>query len=173
MAEWAGALAGRIATGERRHRDPDYLRRRATDPPLPEGPSVMTSSDRPVSGPANPAAVQVDVRRVGNEACAEVVFDRRFESAPGRVHGGMTAAVFDDLMGYVQVIEGIASYTLELTVRYHAAMPTHAPVEVRARAVERTERRCIVTAEAVRAGSTDVLAEARGVFAIVPPERLG
>jgi acyl-coenzyme A thioesterase PaaI-like protein len=114
----------------------------------------------------------MSIRHVGREARADVVFDRRFESAPGRVHGGVLAAVFDDIMGYIQVIEGIASYTMELSVRYRAPVPTHSLVIVRARATERTERRCIVTAEAVADGTTDVLADAHGVFAVVPPERL-
>jgi acyl-coenzyme A thioesterase PaaI-like protein len=112
------------------------------------------------------------IRHVDGEVRADVTFDRRFESAPSRVHGGVVAAVFDDVMGYVQVIEGIASYTMELSVRYRAPVPPHAPIEFRGRAVERTDRRCIVTAEAKAAGTDVVLADARGVFAVVPPERL-
>ena len=92
---------------------------------------------------------------------------------PGRVHGGITASVFDDLMGYVQVIDGLASYARELQVRYLAPMPTHTPIDVRARTTERTERRAVVTAEAHVAGSDTLVADARGIFAVVPPEQLG
>jgi acyl-coenzyme A thioesterase PaaI-like protein len=148
------------------------MHRRYTDPPPPTDRAIVTSSDRPVSGPANPTAVAMRIQRAGDGARADVVFDRLFESAPGRVHGGVLAAVFDDIMGYIQVIEGLASYTMELTVRYRAPVPTQSPIIVRARATERTDRRCIVTAEAVANGATDVLADGRGVFAVVPPERL-
>jgi acyl-coenzyme A thioesterase PaaI-like protein len=112
------------------------------------------------------------IRRAGTEARADVEFDRRFESVPGRVHGGITASVFDDLMGYVQVIDGLASYTRELHVRYLAPMPTHTRIEVRARTTERTDRRTVVTAEARVAGGGTVVADARGIFAVVPPDQL-
>ena len=173
VAGWAADLSTRIRQGPRRDRAADYLHRRYTDPPPPEGRAFITSSDRPVSGPANPSAVAVTMRRVGGEARAEIEFDRRFESAPGRVHGGITAAVFDDVMGYVQVIDGVAAYTLELQVRYLAAVPTYTPIDLRARTTERTERRSIVTAEAKIAGSEEIIADARGIFAVIPRERLG
>jgi acyl-coenzyme A thioesterase PaaI-like protein len=80
----------------------------------------------------------------------------------------MTAAVFDDVMGYVNVIDGVAAYTLELQVRYVAGMPLHTPVEVRARTVEVTERRSTVTAEARVVAD----GEARAVFALIPAHRL-
>jgi acyl-coenzyme A thioesterase PaaI-like protein len=173
VATWATEVAGRVRSGHRLDRAADYMHRRYTDPRPPEGRVLITSSDRPVSGPANPSAVTVTVRRVGAEAWAEVVFDRRFESAPGRVHGGVTAAVFDDLMGYVQVIDGVAAYTRELHVRYLAAVPTHTPIEIKARTVERTDRRSTVTAEARVIGRDVIVADARGVFAVVPLGRLG
>ena len=172
VAAWATELADRIRRRPRRDRAADYLHRRYTDPPPPDGVDLITSSDRPVSGPANPSAVAMTIRRVGAEACADVEFDRRFESVPGRVHGGITASIFDDLMGYVQVIDGLASYTRELQVRYLAPMPTHTRIEVRARTTERTERRAVVTAEARVAGSDTLVADARGIFAVVPPEQL-
>ena len=88
----------------------------------------MSFSDRPISGPANPSAVDLVIRREGRESVGVATFDRRFESSPGRVHGGITASVFDDVMGYVNVIEGVAAYTYELTVRYLAGMPLGEPV---------------------------------------------
>ncbi len=171
VAAAATELAERLRGGERRDRAADYMRRRYTDPPPPDGWVLVSSSDRPISGPANPSAVTMTVRRVGAEARADIEFDRRFESAPGRVHGGITASAFDDVMGYVQVIDGLAAYTLELHVRYLAAVPTYTPIEIRARTTERTDRRTVVTAEARIAGADDVIADARAVFAIIPPER--
>lgn len=173
IARWAHEHAGRIRHEPRLERAADYLHRRYTDPPPPDGMALITSSDRPVSGPANPSAVAMTIRRVGTEARAEIEFDRRFESVPGRVHGGVTASVFDDLMGYVQVIDGVAAYTRELQVRYLAPMPIATAIELRARTVERSERRSIVTAEARIAASGDIVADARGIFAVIPQDRLG
>jgi acyl-coenzyme A thioesterase PaaI-like protein len=168
---WATEVAARVRRGAPLGRDPDYQRRRYIDPTPPDGEVFVTSSDRPISGPANPSAVTMTIRRLGAEATAEVVFDRRFESSPGRVHGGITASVFDDVMGYVQVIDGVAAYTLELQVRYLAGMPLYTPVEFRARTTERTDRRSIVTGEARVVGAESLVADARGVFAIIPRER--
>ena len=172
VTEWAAAVASRVGQGPRLDRDANYQLRRYVDPRPPDGRALMTSSDRPISGPANPSAITVTVRRVGDEARAEVVFDRRFESTPGRVHGGITASVFDDLMGYVQVVDGVGAYTRELHVRYLAGMPLYTPVEFRARTTERDERRSTVTAEARVAGTDELVADARGVFAILSRERL-
>jgi acyl-coenzyme A thioesterase PaaI-like protein len=171
VARWATEIAGEVRHEQRRERAADYLHRRYTDPAPPDGGALITSSDRPVSGPANPSAVAMTVWRVGAEARAEIEFDRRFESVPGRVHGGITASVFDDIMGYVQVIDGVAAYTRELHVRYLAPVPISVPIELRARTVERSERRSIVTAEA-RIAAGDIVADARGIFAVVPRDRL-
>jgi len=172
VARWAGEMTARVSSERRLDRAADYLHRRYTDPPPPDGGALITSSDRPVSGPGNPSAVHATIRRVGNEVRADVEFDRRFESAPGRVHGGVTASVFDDVMGYVQVIDGVAAYTRELQVRYLAGVPTYVPIEFRARTTERNERRSLVTAEARIVGRDEIVADARGIFAIIPRDRL-
>ena len=134
----------------------------------------MSFSDRPVSGPANPSGVDLVIRREGDESVGTATFDRRFESSPGRVHGGVTASVFDDVMGYVNVIVGVAAYTYELTVRYVAGMPLGEPVVIRARMTECDweRRRSTITAEAHSADGT-LLADAHARFALVPKERFG
>jgi acyl-coenzyme A thioesterase PaaI-like protein len=172
VAHWAREMTSRVSSERRLDRAADYLHRRYTDPPPPDGHALITSSDRPVSGPGNPSAVHATIRRVGTEVRAEVEFDRRFESAPGRVHGGVTASVFDDVMGYVQVVDGVAAYTRELHVRYLAAVPTYVPVEFRARTAERNERRSLVTAEARIVGRDEIVADARGIFSVIPRDRL-
>ena len=173
VAASARRCAAVVAGGPRLERAEDYQRRRYLDPPPPDGRALVTSSDRPVSGPANPSAVAMTLRREGREAVGAVVFDRRFEGSPGRVHGGITAAVVDDVMGYVNVIEGVAAFTIELRVRYVAAMPLHVPVEVRARITQRDERRLTITAEARVAADGTLVAEAEGRFAVLPPSRFG
>jgi acyl-coenzyme A thioesterase PaaI-like protein len=174
VTEWAAARAAELARGPRIERAEDYQQRRYLDPPPPEGVPLVAFSDRPISGPANPSAVDLVVRRKGRESVGVAVFDRRFESSPGRVHGGITASVFDDVMGYVNVIEGVAAYTYELTVRYLAGMPLGEPVEVRARMTECDweRRRSTVTAEA-RAMDGTLVADAVASFALLPRQRFG
>src|SRR5262249_49924217 len=65
-----------------------------------EDTTFLTMGDRPVAGPANPTAVRVEPRWDDDgTAYADVWFGPAFEAAPGRVHGGMVAAVFDDILG--------------------------------------------------------------------------
>ena len=174
VTAWAGAKAAELRRGTLVPRGEDYQRRRYIDPTPPEGVAIVSFSDRPISGPANPSAVDLVIRREGRESVGVATFDRRFESSPGRVHGGITASVFDDVMGYVNVIEGVAAYTYELTVRYLAGMPLGERVVIRARMdhCDWERRRSTVTAEATLADGT-VVADGRASFALVPRERFG
>ena len=55
--------------------------------------------DRAVGGCSNPTSVELEVRFEGDEVIADVVLRRAFEGAPGRAHGGIVAAAFDDVTG--------------------------------------------------------------------------
>lgn len=125
--------------------------------------------DRAVAGPANPTAVDFTARHEGDEVVAEATFGAAFEGAPGRVHGGMVAAVFDDLVGFILGQVGHPGFTGRLTVEYKAPVPTERPVEFRARLRERTERKLLVDAE-VRLG-TKILATCDATMVLVDPER--
>src|SRR5262245_13329226 len=54
-----------------------------------------------VSGRANPMGVAIEVHRRGDVAEATVTLGPAFEGAPERSHGGIVAAIFDDVMGYL------------------------------------------------------------------------
>jgi len=125
--------------------------------------------DRGVAGPANPTAVELEARREGDEVIADVCFGAAFEGAPGRVHGGMVAAVFDDLLGYVLAMVGEPGFTGQLTVTYRAPVPTERPVEFRARFRARERRKLYAVADA-HLGDT-VLATAEATFILVAPEK--
>jgi acyl-coenzyme A thioesterase PaaI-like protein len=125
--------------------------------------------DRAIAGQANPTAVDFEARRDGDEVVADACFGAAFEGAPGRVHGGMVAAVFDDLVGFILGMVGQPGFTGRLTVHYHAPVPTERPVEFRARLHERAERKLIVNAD-VRLGDK-VLATCEAVMVLVDGER--
>ena len=124
--------------------------------------------DRGVAGPANPTAVEFTSRREGDDAIADVEFGPAFEGAPGRVHGGMVAAVFDDLTGFVLAVVGEPGFTGRLTVEYRAPVPTETLIEFRARLRERDGRKLHVDAEA-RLGDK-VLATADATMILVAPD---
>ncbi len=145
---------------------PDFDAIMARQPPTGAGEHAM--ADRAVGGYANPTSIILEPRREGDHAVATVSFGPAFEGALGRVHGGMVAAVFDDLMGYVLAMIREPAFTGRLIVNYKAPVPMETPVEFRAWMRGREGRKLFVDAEA-RLGDT-VLATAEILFVVVDQE---
>ncbi|WP_420608850.1 hotdog domain-containing protein [Candidatus Poriferisodalis sp.] len=176
IAAWAEATAGRLEAGSAPvPRPADYFARRYTDPRPADGAEVTAFSDRAFSGPANPTAMEVDMRRDGDGVRALVTFGAAFESAPGRAHGGSVCAVVDDVLGYLMVCLGIAAYTARLEIDYRGGVPIDEPVIFAGRETRREGRKSHVEL-AVRAASAapdaPPLIEANGLFVIVTADQL-
>lgn len=126
-------------------------------------------ADNPVIGPCNPLAPEIEVE-VGNPgATATVSFGVPYEGAPGFVHGGTIAAVFDQLLGVANLASGHAGMTGTLAVRYLAATPIATPVRFEAWAVSRSGRKSFVLGRAL-VGSA-VTAEAEATFVALSLQR--
>lgn len=96
----------------------------------------------PVSGRCN--ALSPDVRYFSDKekgtASAVVKYGNAFEGGPGLVHGGLVAALFDELFGVIENKADRVSMTGGLNIRYHK--PTPLNTELRYDAwTERTEGR--------------------------------
>lgn len=137
--------------------DLPYLLARATKTSLFE--------DSIVSGPANPMSIAATYSHDGEEAIARVVLGPAFEGAPGRAHGGIVAALFDETMGAVLPATGTLAYTGSLTIDYLRPTPIGAELEVRARITAREGRKIMVEATGITAG--EPFARASGVFIAV------
>jgi acyl-coenzyme A thioesterase PaaI-like protein len=122
-----------------------------------------------VTGPTNPMGMAAQVLRDGDDAVLQSTLGEAFEGAPGRAHGGVVAALFDEVMGFVLSITCIPAFTGRLTVTYRAPVPLGVPLEFRARLTGREGRKLLIAGEA-RQGVT-VLAEAEALFVAVDPER--
>jgi acyl-coenzyme A thioesterase PaaI-like protein len=145
---------------------PDFDAIMRRDPPTGAGEHAM--ADRAVGGYANPTSVVLEPSHDGDDVVATVVFGPAFEGGLGRVHGGLVAAVFDDLMGYVLAIVREPAFTGRLTVNYKAPVPMETPVEFRARLRERQGRKLFVDAECCL--GEQVLATAEILFVTVAQE---
>jgi acyl-coenzyme A thioesterase PaaI-like protein len=121
----------------------------------------------PLIGLANPVAPPLEfwVDAEASLARGRGRFGRRYEGAPGLLHGGTLAAAFDELMGFATIFSGGPGMTRELTVRY--LRPTPIEVELRfAARLDRVEgRRLFVSAEVEADGVRT--AEASGTFTAV------
>ena len=91
-------------------------------------PDIDPMDDRAVAGSANPTAVVLETWRDGDDAVAEVWYGPAFIGAPGRVHGGMVAAVFDDVTGFVLADVREPGFTGRLEVSYRAPVPIETPM---------------------------------------------
>lgn len=125
-------------------------------------------ADRAVAGPANPTSVDIRSRIVAGGAAAEVRFGPAFEGAPGRVHGGMVAAVFDDLLGAAMAGAQGIGFTGRLTVHYRAPVPIETEIAFRLRTGEREGRKLHVHGDARL--DDRVLATADALMILVDPE---
>jgi acyl-coenzyme A thioesterase PaaI-like protein len=123
--------------------------------------SVMPYS--PVSGRRNPIAPPVRLRRGGEaEVLGDVVFSPTYAGPPDSVHGGIIAAVFDEVLAMANVISGTAGFTGTLSIRYHDKTPLNTPIELWGKNVRRDGRKQICKGEMRVNGK--VTASAEGLF---------
>ncbi|HEY5026117.1 MAG TPA: PaaI family thioesterase [Acidimicrobiales bacterium] len=137
--------------------------------PPPDGSGRTKFPDGIVTGKANPLGMAAEMGREGDVAVLRTTLGPAFEGAPGRAHGGVVAALLDEVMGFVLSIHATPAYTGRLTVTYRAPTPLGVEVEMRAKLHSRHGRKLRIEADA-RHGAA-LLAHAEGLFIAVDPER--
>jgi acyl-coenzyme A thioesterase PaaI-like protein len=103
-------------------------------------------SDSIVAGAANPMGLAAQLWRDGDVACMRVTLGKAFEGAPGRAHGGVVAALLDEVMGLMNVIHGAMAFTAQLDITYVAPTPVGEPIIARAWLARRDNRKQFVEA---------------------------
>ncbi len=121
----------------------------------------------PISGKQNPLAAPLKMWQDGDEVRGEVVFSPTYAGPPDSVHGGIIAAVFDEVLAMANVVAGAAGFTGTLTVKYHRKTPINTPVELWSKNVRNSGRKQICEGEMRVDG--EVTASAEGLF-IAPEE---
>ena len=169
IADRADAWVAAIEGAARRQRPVGDMKRKLFSDAPAEGVDMEHFPDCVVSGSAHPLGLAIRVHREGEQAVAKVNLGAAFEGAPGRAHGGVVAALFDDVMGYVLAILETPAFTGELKVRYNAPTPVGVDLEFRAWLRERSGRRMVIDAEA-RHGDK-VICTSEGLFITIPMER--
>ncbi len=144
----------------------------ASTRPMPSGPGETAdhSDFSPVVGKANPLAPPLKLGADGNLVTGEVTCGSAYEGPPGHVHGGVTAALFDELLGATQVLSGNPGMTGRLEVSYRAPAPLHTPLRMAGRLVK-VDGRKIFTEGTLHAGET-LCAAATGLFISIDFEKL-
>ena len=97
-------------------------------------------------GPDNPDRLGVEPRLEGDKIVAELSFPPRFEGGPGVVHGGATAAFFDDLIGFVAMAHMLPAVTARLEINYLQPMPIGVTIRGEAWLASRRGRKLLTEA---------------------------
>jgi len=116
----------------------------------------------PVTGKRNPIAPPIRMWKQDNEVCGEAIFSPTYAGPPDSVHGGIIAAVFDEVLSMANVITGNAGFTGTLTIRYHRKTPLNTPIELWGVNVRQDGRKQISRGEMRVNG--EVTASAEGLF---------
>lgn len=139
--------------------------------PPGDGERLSHFPDCVVSGAANPMGTAIAVRREANDVVADVILGAAFEGAPGRAHGGVVAAIFDDVMGYQLSILKVPAFTGRIEITYRAPTPIDVPLVFRACVEAREKRKLHMSASAHADDGRVLIAEATATFIIIPLER--
>ena len=116
----------------------------------------------PVSGRRNPIAPPIRMWRDGDEVRGEALFSPTYAGPPNSVHGGIIAAVFDELLSMANVVSGTAGFTGTLTIKYLKHTPLDRPIELWAVTERNTGRKQFSRGEMRVNG--EVVASAEGLF---------
>jgi acyl-coenzyme A thioesterase PaaI-like protein len=136
--------------------------------PPPDGSGRTKFPDGIVTGKANPLGIAADMTRDGDVAVLRTTLGPAFEGAPGRAHGGVVAALLDEVMGFVLSIHATTAYTGRLTVTYRAPTPLGVELELRAKLHSRHGRKLRIEGDAHH--GTTLLAHSEGLFIAVDPK---
>lgn len=161
-------LTQRLEQGAARSRSEVRSDAEFADPPT-DGAVMTTYDERPVSGRASPWGLDIEVRRDGDEAVASLTLRAAHEGAPERSHGGIVAALFDDVFGFVLQIRSQSAFTGELSVRYEAGVPIGEPLTCRVRLDSRDGRKLHMTGELTMLATGQLLARATATFIAIEP----
>lgn len=126
----------------------------------------------PVVGLGNPVAPPMHVEIVDGAAIGSCTLDWRYEGPSTYAHGGVSALLLDQIMGYAVAAAGHPGVTGRLEVRYRATVPLDQPLRLQARLIDVLGIRAAVKSSiSLAAAPDDALVEAEGRFLALRPEQ--
>jgi acyl-coenzyme A thioesterase PaaI-like protein len=125
----------------------------------------------PIMGRLNPASHGIEIRTDGDRVFCETSLSEVAEGATGLVHGGVIAAIYDEVLAAANMCRSTGGPTGSLTIRYRKPTPLHDTLRFEAW-VERLEERKVLTRGHCLVHGR-VVSEAEGIFVLFTPERSG
>jgi len=139
---------------------------------MPEGASIP-SSHLPWCfgcGPENEQGLGVRPRIEDDLVVADLQFAPWFQGGPGVVHGGASAAFFDDLMGFVPMAHLAPAVTARFEINYRRPIPLGATVRGEAWLTGREGRKLWAESAARDPEGGAPFVEARALYVQIGPE---
>jgi acyl-coenzyme A thioesterase PaaI-like protein len=125
-----------------------------------------------VHGLRNTSGLHLQYRLEGERVVTTWVPEAEHSGFPGFVHGGLIAAVLDDVMGRCSVLHRRWVVTGRMETRYREGAPIGAALRVEAR-IRRITRRVMQAEGSMALEDGAVVAEATGTYLPVPTALLG
>ena len=135
--------------------------------PAPEGVELSFPEDGGCFGcsPTNATGLQLRFRREGTRVLAAYRIPDRFHGAPGIAHGGIVAAILDEISCAAAVfVADQFVVTGELVIRYEAPVPVETPIELEAEITSRAHARYAEITGVIRQGDTRLARSTGKVF---------
>ncbi len=126
-----------------------------------------------ICGRQNPVGLKADIYNDldHRQVSCELVIGEEYQGYPGVVHGGIVAALLDEISGRAILLESGPEnlmVTLKLEIRYRKPTPTHTPLLIVGTLVQLGKARAKVHGE-IRLADGTVTAEAEAVV-VRPPD---
>ncbi len=112
--------------------------------------------ERAAGGPANATAVPIVFDSSGDALIADLMIPAVFAGWPGCAHGGVAAAILDDVLGQVATGAAGAAATTNLEIEFRRPTPIGRPLQVEARLVSR-QGRLLHIEGVIRDGATELV----------------
>jgi len=126
----------------------------------------------PVVGPGNPLAPPMQIEIVDGTAIGSCTLDWRYEGPFTFAHGGISALLLDQIMGYAAAAAGHPGVTGRLSVRYRSTVPLDQPLRLEASLIDILGVRAAVQGSiSLASAPDDTLVEAEGRFLALRPEQ--
>jgi hypothetical protein len=143
-------------------------------PRYPEAGGYASPNDMmpfdPVIGRMSPVAPPVEFAWMDGKSIGRATFGAPYEGPPGCVHGGVLAAVFDQVLNIANLSSGGAGPTARLEIRYRRPTPLRALIVFEGWVERKAGRRVHARGRCLH--GEEVTVEAEGVFVLVPVERV-
>ena len=127
-----------------------------------------------ICGRQSPVGLKMDFYSTSpSEVQATFTVPDAYQSYPGIVHGGVTAAMLDETAGRALMADGEGRFfmTLKLEIKYRCPVPTETPLCIVGRVIDLRGRRATAHSE-VQLPDGQVAAEAEVLLAEMPASML-